>query len=127
MGEEVSVKTSRRVVLAIWGIVGLAFASCGKMPNAPPQTDSAQASMEAMTDAPTPSPTPFKAELVVCTSQEPDTLISSTSPIGAAVRALTIPSAVTYDTNYLAVPNLLSSLPNEANGSLKRRDDGTIE
>ena len=111
---------------AVWGIiVAAALTACNLRPQ-PGPAPQVSATPDGQTPAAQPSPTPFKAELVVCTRAEPDALIGSASPAGNSIEALVTGQAVTFGADYQAQPGLLASLPNEADGSLKKNEDDTI-
>lgn len=75
---------------------------------------------------PIPTPTPFKPELVLCTSGEPDRLIGSSTRTAWAIRQAVLPSAVSFGDDYTAEPVLLERLPSIADGTLVPNDDGTV-
>ncbi len=83
-------------------------------------TDSSAVAVPAVTA------TPFKPELVICSTQEPEQLLASTRQVGQTIeRALIRPAAV-YGTGYTPQADLLRSLPSEGDGSLRRNQDGTL-
>lgn len=104
---------------------GLIMTACGLQPVVSPGPNPAQTPAETATPAPKPTPTPFKPELVICTRTAPDSLLASASPNTAALAALVTGQAVVYGADYQAQPGI-SSLPNQADGSLKQNDDGTV-
>lgn len=97
--------------------------SCG-MPPSPTATAGS-----AFTEAPalTPTATPYKPELVLCTSGALDTASLSTSALGRTIGRATWPQAAFYGGDYTAeLGDLLTALPSEADGTLRRNEDGTL-
>lgn len=113
------------VKFVVWGIIvaGLLLAcQTGTEPRTalPSGTDGGQ------TSGPSASPTPFKSELVICATSEPDRLLLAQSPVGQNIERALVRPAVSYGVGYMAQSDLLLALPSEADGSLRRNDDGTL-
>ncbi len=73
------------------------------------------------------APTSFKEELVICASQEPETLIGSRSLSGQAIEAALFGSTATYGDDFGAqAGQLLEGLPSLEDGSLRKNPDETI-
>ncbi len=110
------------------GLCVLLAACGGETPQAGPSPAPGDASVSAPAGEaePSPSPTPFKAELVLCLTQEPDALLGRTNAAGRAAAAALLPRAVSYGADYLPEPDLLAALPSVEAGTLRRGPDDTL-
>jgi len=82
---------------------------------------------EDSTPGATETPAPFKEELVVCTVGTPDAGYGPPWSSGAALAALTQAAPTVLTPDYVAHPGpLLAALPSEAEGTLRRNEDGTV-
>jgi peptide/nickel transport system substrate-binding protein len=119
-----------RRALALVMLLAALMVACGGIARtvapASPESDTGQPS-EAPTDTPPPTEPPFKEELVICTSQEPEGLIGSRSyAAGLVWQALADQLALT-DTAYGALTEALVELPTVDNGGLVEQPDGVVE
>ncbi len=74
-----------------------------------------------------PSAQAGKSELVICTTNQPDSLLNSNQPVSAMVRGAVAPTAVQFGQDYVAKPLLVRALPSPSDGTLTRNEDGTLE
>ncbi|MBN1313420.1 MAG: hypothetical protein JXB30_18580 [Anaerolineae bacterium] len=105
-------------------IVGMLLASCGPTPTSSPTATSEGSTAEP---SPTASPTPYKPELVICSSSRLDPAVLSTSYLGRVIGQMLWPPAAVYGEGYTAeADGLLTILPNEADDTLRRNEDGSL-
>ncbi|MBN1430125.1 MAG: hypothetical protein JXB07_17280 [Anaerolineae bacterium] len=77
--------------------------------------------------SPTATPAPYKPELVICAGSPLDPVSLSTSQLGRSIGWAIWPSSAVYGKDYLAEAGaLLTDLPDEAGGTLRRNEDGTL-
>lgn len=104
-------------------IIVAMLTACGT----PPEPGATAGPVFTETPALTPTPTPYKPDLVLCTSSSLDVASLSTSALGRAIGWAIWPQAARYGEDYTAeLGDLLTVLPNEADGTLRRNEDGTL-
>ena len=118
----------RQTASAVWGvIVGVVLAACraqGAVPGGEGQP--AGGGAEGPTSVPV-SATPLPPqELVICAGQRPASLLDVSDPLAATVWRLVSPQAAVFGVDYTAESDLLTGLPSAQDGTLRRRDDGSV-
>ncbi len=118
----------RQTALAVWGVIaGVVLAACGAQAAAPEgEGQPAGGQAEGLTSTPA-SATPLPPrEIVICAAQRPASLLDVSDPVAAAVWRLVSPQAAVFGADYTAESNLLAGLPSTQDGTLRRRDDGSV-
>ncbi len=112
------------VVVLAGLIVGLILAGCSARTGgaSTPPVEVTQGPTEPSATA-TPVP---RQELVLCVGHAPDLRPGSGDPAAEAILRLVSPQAAVFGSDYVAGTDLLTSLPNTEDGTLRRNEDGTL-